>query len=552
MTSLRRLVQMSTAVLLLSPLSPLRSQEAPPEESFGESIEVSVVNLDVFVTDKKGNPVTGLQKEDFEVLEDGKPVEIANFYAETGGPVASEAKEGAAPALPPPDQRLRLVVFVDDVNLGPRSRTQMLQRIGDFLRAQVSPGDEVMVVRMAERLEVRLSFTSDLAPITTELTSLMSASNDLRKYAESREHAFDDLIRALELQMGWGPLAEARLRAWAEQEAGVVKGALAGLDTVVSWLAGVPGRRAILYVSDGLPLTPGDDLLTWASLRSGYRGSNRHMSGTTSTEYDLTRQFREVTSHASRNRVAIYPLESYGARTSRGSLMQDVGAMNRQMGLRFLASDTGGQALLNAADPLVALKGLGTDMDSYYSLGYTPPRPGDDLEHKVEVRVKAKGVSVRHRPWYRDKPVSEAVAERTLGVMRFGPEENPLEASLEIGEAKAQGETMMVPVRVKVPLARLFLRPGEGKRSGRLRIYIVAGGEGSTTPVRQTKLVTVDVPEAEAAAGPRRDYTHEIAIPLKQGSYWIGVGVRDELAAATSYLRREFVVAPAPGPKGPG
>ncbi|HEY4575188.1 MAG TPA: hypothetical protein VIJ26_14525, partial [Thermoanaerobaculia bacterium] len=58
----------------------------------------------------------------------------------------------------------------------------------------------------------------------------------------------------------------------------------------------------------------------------------------------------------------------------------------------------------------------------------------------------------------------------------------------------------------------------------------------------QTKLVTVDVPEAEAAAGAKKDYTHEISIPLKPGSYYaLGVGVRDELAATTSYLRRELV-----------
>jgi hypothetical protein len=51
----------------------------------------------------------------------------------------------------------------------------------------------------------------------------------------------------------------------------------------------------------------------------------------------------------------------------------------------------------------------------------------------------------------------------------------------------------------------------------------------------------VEVPEPEAAAGSKREYAHEISIPLKPGSYSIGVGVRDELAAATSYLRRDFV-----------
>jgi hypothetical protein len=70
----------------------------------------------------------------------------------------------------------------------------------------------------------------------------------------------------------------------------------------------------------------------------------------------------------------------------------------------------------------------------------------------------------------------------------------------------------------------------------------VASGEGSTTPVRQTKLVTVEVPEAEAAAGSKKEYTHEISIPLKPGFYAVGVGVRDELSAATSYLRREIEI----------
>jgi len=123
--------------------------------------------------------------------------------------------------------------------------------------------------------------------------------------------------------------------------------------------------------------------------------------------------------------------------------------------------------------------------------------------------------------------------------MRFGAEENPLDVKVELGPGKKPGETL---VRVKVPLSKLFLETREGSREGRLRLYVVASGESSTTPVRQTKLVTVSVPEAEAAAGAARDYTHEIAIPLKDGTWSVGIGVRDELAAATSYLKRDFKV----------
>src|SRR5918995_5759626 len=96
------------ALFLLLPGAPLLAQTEIAEETFTDEIEVSLVNLEVVVTDKKGKSVSGLRREDFQVLEDGKPVEITNFYAETG------PAPGSAPAEPRSlDQRLSLVVFVD-------------------------------------------------------------------------------------------------------------------------------------------------------------------------------------------------------------------------------------------------------------------------------------------------------------------------------------------------------------------------------------------------------------------------------------------------------
>src|SRR5688500_5203049 len=58
---------------------------APPaDDAFGESVDVNVVNVEVYVTDKQGRPVTGLRREDFDLLEDGKKVEVTNFEALTG------------------------------------------------------------------------------------------------------------------------------------------------------------------------------------------------------------------------------------------------------------------------------------------------------------------------------------------------------------------------------------------------------------------------------------------------------------------------------------
>ena len=530
-------------LLLLSTAAPAFPQEPAQEETFSEAIEVSVVNLDVFVTDKKGKPLEGLRQEDFEILEDGKPVEITNFYAE-GRAAARVPGAPAAASERSEEQKLNLVIFVDDVNTQPRNRARILDQIDEFLDQALTPGDRVMLVRYNLGLDVRRMWTTDLAQVKADVEALQGLSSDQRKWAESWEQAIDDLIEALYVG-GWGPLAENRLQAWAEQERDVVQGALNGLDAVIGWISGVPGRKAILYVSDGLPIVPGDELMSWAADRSNSMRGTGRISALSSQSNDMSKRFRDVTSHASRNRVGIYPIEAWGARASRGRQISSVIISNRQNGLRFLAEDTGGRVMLNAADPLAALRLMEEDLSAFYSLGYRPQRAGDEREHKIEVKVKARGATVRHRQWYRDKSVAESVAERTAAEMRFGPEDNPLEAKLEIGEQKAKEDGgVLVPVRVKVPIAKLYLTPKEGVRTGSLRLFVVAGGQAGETPVRETRVVTVEIPEAEAAAGTAREYVHDVGITLKPGSYAVGVGVRDEAVSVTSYLRGEVEVKP--------
>ena len=519
-------------------------------ETFSDSIQVSVVNLDVFVTDQRGKPITGLQKEDFTVLEDGKPVEVSNFSAENGRTGAAASAPGAlgTPAAAPPlgsvGQRLRLVVFVDDVNLSAANRSRILESVGTFLHTELKPGDEVMLVRYDEKLDVRRSFTADLRAVDADLAAILALPTDVRKYALSLTQARRELIESLNGGEGLGsPMAEAAMSNWAAQESSAVRGALNALDSLVTSLAGIPGRKAVLYVSDGLPLVPGLDVFT-AFSRVADKPTN-HASNLGAQRFDLTRRFREVAAHASRDRVLFYPIEAYGTRTAESSLAGSVSLENRQNGLRFLAEDTGGRALFNAANVPEALARMGEDFSSYYSLGYQPRRAGDAAEHKIEVRVRARGVAeVRYRPWYRDKPVSEAVAERTLAAMHFAAEENPLSASVEVVPGRKPGETL---VRVKVPLGKVYLEPQGENRQGHLRLYVVASGEGQTTSVRETRLATVNVPEAEAASGKMHDYTHEIVIPLPPGSYALGLGVRDEKGAVTSYLHKDFAVSAAPG-----
>jgi VWFA-related protein len=517
-------------------------------ETFSESIQVSVVDLDVFVTDKAGKPVTGLRKEDFTVLEDGKPVEVSNFFAENGRTAAAASAAGSripsATAAAPgsTDQRLRLVVFIDDVNFSVANRSRILESVGTFLHTELKPGDEAMIVRYDEKLVVRQPFTSDLARLDADLAAIRLLPSDVRKFNASYIQAVEELVQSINGGEGFGALAEASVSNWASQESSAVRGALNALDSVVSSLAGVPGRKTLLYVSDGLPLVPGLELFTLISRNFRSPEADKRTPGMVAQRFDLTPRFRQITSHASRNRITFYPIESYGTRDGASSQYTTERLMNRHNGLRVLALETGGRELFNATNVPAALARMEQDLTTYYSLGYQPQRAGDEAEHKIEVRVKARNADlVRYRRWYRDKPVGEAVAERTLAAMRFGGEENPLGASVEVVPGKKAGETL---VRVKVPLAKIYLEPRGDSRQGHLRLYVVASGEGQTTSVRETKLATVTVPEAEAASGKMQDYTHEIAIPLPPGSYVLGLGVRDEQAVTTSYLHKDFKVAP--------
>jgi hypothetical protein len=89
----------SALLALLTPPVWAAPPEPPQKDGFGEAVDVNVVNVDVYVTDKSGQPVTGLHRDDFELLEDGKRVEVTNFEALTGKAApAPQAAPSPAPA----------------------------------------------------------------------------------------------------------------------------------------------------------------------------------------------------------------------------------------------------------------------------------------------------------------------------------------------------------------------------------------------------------------------------------------------------------------------
>src|SRR5438093_11879448 len=87
-----------------------------------EKIDVSVVNVDVTVTDRAGNPVRGLTRDDFEILEDGVPQTITNFYVvEHDQPANQQEREERF--------RRKVLVLIDTYSMTPYERNRALERL---------------------------------------------------------------------------------------------------------------------------------------------------------------------------------------------------------------------------------------------------------------------------------------------------------------------------------------------------------------------------------------------------------------------------------------
>lgn len=529
------------------------------DEFFADTVNVSVVNVDVFVTDGKGNAVNGLTKDDFQLFEDGRPVEVTNFYAVEGGrSTTAPAPAATAPApsaqrtleslTVPEDQRLRLVIYVDNFNLKPFDRNKVLRELRAFLGQHLGRQDQAMLVTYDREIHIRVPFTSD--------PSLLAASMvDIEKISAQGVHAESDRRDTLQRIEDSESVTEAENLAltYARSEMNDHEFSLDGLANIVNGMAGLPGRKAVVYVSDGLQMMVGQDV--FYAVHNKYNEQTSIL--TEGMQYDMSRRFRELTAQANANRVTFYTIDAAGLRTfsstdasvqgvgptSPGSsqLVDSIQIQNVQSTLQTLAEDTGGQVIMNTNAFTPGLEKMARDFGSYYSLGYTPPHYGDGRYYKIEVKLKnkTKGIKIRHREGYRDKSTESRMNDGTLAALKFTFEDNPLAVAIEIGETQRRDDGLfLVPILVRIPIGKLVLVPRETSEEAKVRIFVAAiDGDGNTSEVQQSA-VPISVPKEKVAEAVGKYYVYTLSLLMRGGDQRIAVGVRDDIAAQASFLSR--------------
>ena len=583
--------------LLLAVSGAGQAQQESAPETFGETIDVRVINVDVWVTDRDGNPVTGLAADDFEVRENGRPVELSNFFEFTDGldatarqrPPAAR-RDGRSPDLnrfipaepPPPEHRLSLMVYIDNYNLTPTDRNRLLPFLRNFLSVQLSPYDRAMLaIYDSGRFEVAL-------PFTTEAWRVAEATHEVAAVVGSRDRIESqrlDILRQLNddnAELRYNAIVEL-IRDFAAMIRSEVDASIVNLENAVRTMAGLPGRKAILYISNGLPMRPAEDLFRALEERfDDRRGRWRTQSSTSlfadarsidaaaasleAYQYDLSRRFDELASLANANGVTFHSVATAGARISGmntadlrfSTSIEFTRAANLEEPLLRLADRTGGRAIVNTRNFAGGFDSIASDLRNRYSLGYSATHIERGSTHRIEVELTDEAkrryrgrLSIRHRDSYIDKSVSAEMADLTLAALSMEEAANPM--AVRIAPVRGPGSEVVrdsgdVQTRmlVAIPIGPLTLAPVAGGHEAQVRLWVqVIDGEGRVSEVTEHP-VPVLVQEGEIDDARELSWPFAVDVVTTPGPHRVAVGVRDDLAATTSVVTFEIDAGNAP------
>jgi VWFA-related protein len=544
-------------------------------------IDVQVTNLDVVVTDAKGKRVTGLTKNDFEVLEDGKPVEITNLseISRTGLAVAETTQ--------PAPRRILLVVDNGTIALGARRKLFDAAR-KTLDRLMIGPSDRVAITTISRSGSSRLSWTADRAQVLETLAKIekdaILPNTDLLAFERSLDAALDEADTSAASQTGTvmagmpegstdssssGSSAMAGLRQrpqvdfqqlvaharnYSASATNDTRGTLSALNAAITSFAAVPGgRKIVILVGGGLPLNAGEAVMQKIeSLRDelertkhiGVKGAGRASMLTQMSQYDLTQYVDEVAASARLKGVAVYSANpefgermASSARSSRGADMNAEFATMKGMldGYQRLALATGGAAMIGRPADMV-MNEIVSDLDSYYSLGYRSTGP---LTPKSQITVKVrKGLTARTTIASGVISRDSEVSDQVLANHMLEPE-NPLSISVVANEAVIDGGKKTIPMKIMVPIDSLKLLRDQGNYTAAFTVFISlgdAGGNGSP-PVRQVQSFRWPEDSIDQVKGKTIGFSVNLEVTGDRERDRVSVGVLDQHSGTAGFTR---------------
>ena len=537
----------------------------PPEDEIVK-IPVTVVQVDAVVRDKQGRQVTDLKAEDFEILEDGRPQPVSNLtYISPGSQVSvkrvkpskAESSTPTAPTIPtrvrPEDVSRTIVLVVDNMSFDSLTLTRKALR--KFVDTQVQTGDLVAILRMGEGMSAFQQFTTDKRLLYTAVDNLRWIPSELYGVnAIPDEQGNTEQSIAAEETRAEDPGSEATTGAGEKRfyEENRLHGKLASISLIVRGIEALPGRKTVFIFSDyfrlfGILWDGYDNHRAQEELRIVSGQANRAL--VTLNTLDVRGiQPLNLNASDSLDQSAIFGTGSLkpGTTHQNTTIYGQIAARRRadfikaQEGLKELAKRTGGQ-FSQSNDPAADMADVLNDDKGHYLLAYTLDESSPDFAsarrsfHKLDVRVKRPGLSVRSRKEFYGIPPKDiavrnnAPAQKLLAALTspYRHEDIGIKLTSLFGHDVKEGSFVRSLLHVA---ARdlTFTEEPDGRQKAVVKILVIAFDSGGIIgdPIAQTYTVRV---RSDALERVRRDgVIYEMMVPISHaGIYQVRTAVED-------------------------
>jgi VWFA-related protein len=543
------------------------AQEQKPEEP-APAIRVSVrlVLADAIVTDKDGKVVTGLGAQDFTVLEDGKPQKVTMVSFEQPAEL-TRALRGRRGNLPPnvttsrPEYRVPLgapvIVLLDALNTPMKDQSRARLEMLKYLDKQLQPGQQIAVYTLVRSLRVLQDFTDDPALLKAAVQSFNpSVSMELQiADVNQRLPRLSGALPELQRVVRDPALFILRMRDFYDEQANVATDERVGITLtafrgIAQAVAGLPGRKSLIWVSGSFPLATYSRIIQYSANPNNDPNRER-------IENLYEDKLRETDSILTDAQVAVYAVDARGlvgqllggaenqGVSTAGTLV--VGAeygqslqlasgslQETQATMKQVAGDTGGKFFINQneMDHSVALSVQ--DGASYYLLGYAPEGKADGKFHKIEVNVNRPGVTVRARHGYYavssgDTAKAAKQREAEVGmVMQYGsPGATGVTFDARV-MSPAPAARMKVGVDFLVDPSTISTEDAGGGKKFAVEFHVAAYGADRKIAGQKDVAIKPTLKPADFGSLQQRGLPYHVELELPPGRYLLRLGVADQ------------------------
>jgi VWFA-related protein len=546
------------SIVLVAALTagPLAAQQknppAPETPKLTESIDVRVIGVDVVVTDKKGNSVTGLTKDDFQIFENGTEKPISNFY-EIEGKTAAQAVVVPTPGVPAPPKeeineqlRRRIILYIDNLSLAPFNRNRVFKQMKEFVKDVMRPGDEAMVATYNRSLKIRAPFTRDAVQIQQTLDAIAGES----ALGTTNRNEFKDVTSRINDAETYED-ATATARAYAASVEHDLRQSVQSISGLLTTLAGVEGKKILVLTTEGFQIQPGREAFTLideVAREKGWQSS----SMLEAMGFNANSLIESIARTANANGITIYPIHAGGLAAGNEGMTADnqqatsynvtsAAASNTTESLQLMAEMTGGLVTARTNNFAGAFKNIQRDLDSYYSIGYRAGTERVDRQRELEVRVKNRNLRVRNRQTFVEKSTFQEMSDRVIANLLYKTKANDLGILVKVDSPVPSNDLFKVPVEIHIPIDNLtLLQQGEAYMGG-FSIYVVVGNKDGDMSDVARKSHQITIPVTNFANSKGKYYTYTLDLMCERGLNKISVGVVDDVSNTSGFDKQQVI-----------